>query len=289
MHISGRIVLGKRVEYSIPPLFVATAEFSVSNSHITSVLIPLSDWLKKRLTPAKKKEPRWAEFSEASQSFWEESFDPESAKIDNLRSVFTAAQDDLVTVMEELGDRFRDDIGLEEDRPLHIVWRRLEIQGKETESLIQMALKRKFFGIDIQWVPLYAHKTEAYGTDLRPLDEILQTGLNIDDYFLTSRGRIRIASSTIDERAGVSFLGLLSAVDEEIERLLPTHIVYDGPEVSTNDLSLTVFFCGFIHEGIIEHIDAGDYIPPIEDTTGYLVTEDGQPLVTEDGSPLIVF
>jgi hypothetical protein len=273
--ISGKIIIGDRVTYGpvsileatadvVPGLsktiwyafeFDAEAAFSVFyRSYSIPAMYPLADWLKKRLTPVKRAVPRWDGFAEATQEFWEEIFDPESKRIDDLRSVFTADQDDLVTIMNELGDRFRDDIGLEEDRPLHVVWRRLELQGKETENLIQMALRRKFLGIDIQWVPLYAYKAAVYGADLKAIDEIELYALNPDDYFLTSRGKIRLASTTLGRQTGVTFAALLAAIDEEIERLLPTHIVYDGTEMVTQDVPLSLYFGGYVAEGIIEYL-----------------------------------
>ncbi len=214
------------------------------------------DWLKKRLTPAKRHTDRWAEFAEAVEQFWETYYDGSVNRLWALRSVFTAADSDLVTIVTELGDRFRDDIGREDDRPIQVIWRRLELQGKEVENLIQMALKRKFFGLDIEWVPLYAHKDADYGTDLKAWDEILLAGADPDDYFLTSRGRVRLASATMGEYHGLTYAELMAAVDEEIERLLPTHIVYEGTEVITIDTSMLVYFGGRADEGIIEYVGA---------------------------------
>jgi hypothetical protein len=55
---------------------------------------------------------------------------------------------------------------------------------------------------------------------------------------------------------GLTYTELMAAVDEEIERLLPTHIVYEGTEVVTVDTSMPLYFGGFVTEGIIESVGA---------------------------------
>lgn len=215
------------------------------------------DWLKKRLTPAKRAVSRWTELAEAIQTFWEEQFDPEAQRILDLRSVFTASDADLVTIMGELRDYFRDDIGVDEDRPVQILWRRLELQGKETDNLVQMALRRKFLGLDIEWVPLYHHKTDAYGTNFKKLIEIEHGGLSESDFFLSSRGKISLASKTLNQQS-LTFAEYLSAIEEEMERLLPTHIVYGGTEIVEEEVTLYLYFGGFVAEGIVTTVEWSD-------------------------------
>jgi hypothetical protein len=217
------------------------------------------DWLKKRLVPAKGDTSRWSELAEACQTFWETYFDPYAQRLLDLRSIYTAWADDLETIMAELGDYFRADIGESIDRPIQIVWRRLELQGKETESLVHMTLRRKFLGLDIEWVPLYHEKTAEYGTAFKKLEEIEFAGLDVADYFLTSHGKIQLASKSLDQQ-NLSFADFLAAVTEEIERFLPTHIVYDGAELTSDELSAPLYFGGFVVEGVTTGIEMDVFV-----------------------------
>ncbi|MFH1984771.1 MAG: hypothetical protein ABIL58_23265 [Pseudomonadota bacterium] len=192
--------------------------------------------------------------AEALQQYWEENFDPEAQKITDLRSVFTAAAPDLVTIMGELGDYFRTDIGADKDRPVQILWRRLELQGKETENLVQMALRRKFLGLDIGWVPLFHHKTDEYGTNFKRQAEIDFEVLDQDDFFLTSRGKIVLASHTLNQQR-LSFTDFLAALGEELERLLPTHIVYAGTGLTELLIPMSLYSGGYVVEGVVTTIE----------------------------------
>ena len=161
--------------------------------------------------------------------------------------------------MGELGDYFRADIGSEDDRPIQVIWRRLELQGKETENLIQLALRRKFLGLDINWVPLYHEKAAEYGTAFKKLEDIQHEGLNESDYFLTSRGKIQLASNSLNSQT-LTFAEFLTAVEEELERFLPTHIVYGGSELTSSELSLPFYFGGFVVEGPITALNMAPFV-----------------------------
>ena len=213
----------------------------------------MDDWLKKRMTPARRANAGWSALAEVFQEYWDEKYLPVVQKMIDARSVFSAADDDLVTIMAELGDYFRDDINAEGDRPIQVLWRRLELQGKETENLIRMTIRRKFLGLHIEWMPLYAHKTDDYGTNFKSLTEIQLTGLSEDDFFLTSRGKIAVSSTSLDG-SGYTFAEVLEAVEEELVRFLPTHIVYGGTEIVDNGLSMSLGFGGAVAEGTLEYV-----------------------------------
>lgn len=200
------------------------------------------DWLKNRLTPAKRNVGRWAELAEAMQEFWGELFDPAVRRMVNAQSVYAAEIEDLEKIMAELADDFRNDIGGNDDRPHQIAWRRWELQSKESAAAVDSALRRKFPGLDIEWVPLYAAKAAAYGANFKSLAEITSGGLNIADYFLTSRGKVYLSFGTGEPILPVS--EVLAALSEEMDRILPTHIVYDGPDVAAQKAFMA--FCARI-------------------------------------------
>ena len=219
----------------------------------------MENWLSKRLSPKKRDEPRWVQLAESFQSLWEDNFDPDAQRLLDLRSIFTAWLDVLDKIISELGDYFRADIGADEDKPMQIVWRRLELEMKDTDSAIQLFLKRKFLGLDIQWVPLYHKKTDTYLSDLYSKDEIAFQGWSEDDFFLTSRGKIRLASASLN-RQNLTFAEFLAAVDEETERILPTHIIYMGSELATEDMTLNLYWGGVVTEGIVTAINMQPFV-----------------------------
>ncbi len=203
----------------------------------------MSDWLKKRLSPVKDSSDRWVELSEALQEYWEEGFDPDIKKLRNAISVFTADEDLLEMRIDELGDYFRYSTGDKEDWPLQILWRRLELEDKESNAIIQRVLRRKFSGLDIEWHPLYASVNVAYGEDLKTKNDIAAYGVNIDDYFLTSRGKVTVEVSAWS-KFDMTLQEFIDAVDYEINRILPTHIVYDGASLTGSSLAMAVKVAG---------------------------------------------
>lgn len=217
------------------------------------------DWLKKRLSPVKDDPGRWTELAEALQQYWEENFDPDAKDLGDLLSVFSTSKEDLKVIIAELGDYFRSDIGVENDWPIQILWRRLELQGKETENLIQMVLRRKFLGLDIRWSPLYAHKTDSYGTNFKKKEEITYQGLDVSDFFLSSRGKISLISPNLTQQ-GLSFSDFLIAVEEEVERILPTHITYEGTDIVADVMNLYLYFGGVVVEGKVTTLNMVPFV-----------------------------
>ena len=201
----------------------------------------LSDWLVKRLTLKRKDSERWVQFAEAIQELWEYYFFPAFEAMENLRSIYTADDATLITSMAELGDYFRDDYGVEEDRILQILWRRLEVVQKGTEGIITTAMKRKFLGFNVKWEPLWHSKAEDYGTEFFTADYITLQGWDFDDFWLTSRGKISLVSKTLPFGEG-SLEDFLAAVDEEVERIRPAHIHYMGTTLASDTMELQMGF-----------------------------------------------
>ena len=244
------------------------------------------DWLKKRLQTAKRNVQRWIDLAEALQEYWEDEFDSEAERLFNMRSIYTASYADLNRIMDGLGDYFSPYIGAEENKPIQIAWRRIELQAKETESLLQMALRRKFLGLDISWIPLYHQKTADYGTAFVRLSDIAAGSES--DHFLTSRGKIRIMTDTMDKAVSVeyplltdsdgaylqdidgnylisamvkpvlSYEEFIDVLEDALEHLLPTHIYYMGTEL-VSEPSLSLYFGGIVTEGFITTVQETGY------------------------------
>lgn len=221
----------------------------------------MEDWLKKRISPNKNKVARWNDMSEALQEYWEEYSDLGIQELSDLRNIFTSSPENLEKTMRELGDYFRADIGDDNDWPIQIAWRRLELQAKEMDSTIQRVLKRKFLGLDIQWTVLYAHKTDEYGTNFKTLSEIQNQGLNQAEFFLSSRGKVSIVSPEWDS-SETPFNGLITAIGEEAERILPTHIYYMGTSILAEALVLYLYWGGVAVEWKKSGLNMDEHIYP---------------------------
>ena len=86
------------------------------------------NWRFQRLTPAKRSESRWAELASTLESIWEEFIDPRISRVERLRSSYLADSDALARKLREMGDYFSYDMPREEDKPIALAWRRLELQ-----------------------------------------------------------------------------------------------------------------------------------------------------------------
>lgn len=191
----------------------------------------MSNWLSNRLTPSKIKEARWVEFSTVLEHVWEEFFDPGISRLERLRSAYTADDADLIKKIREMGDYFSFERPKQDDRPVALAWRRLEIEYKDMETILRSVFRRHFGDFPVEWYPLFAPNDQPYGTEFITSDYLLDNSWtkNIppENYFLTSRGIV-----------GVDKLGLfkdhLSKDNFRIEarplviRTKPLHIVFDG-------------------------------------------------------------
>ena len=195
------------------------------------------DWLKKRLSPVKRDTPRWMQLAEAMQEFWEENFDPDLDRMKRAKSIYTADPVDLQREIGELGDFFQA-LPKAEDLAIAVAWRKLELLFKDTEFIITSTFSRKFLGLDVVWMPLWAKKTDAYGDAFYPEDEVP----DFSDYYLTSRGRLK---ADIDEMTarGISIDDFVAHVDARMDTIKPLHIIYEKvvyDRTRTNPLYLGV-------------------------------------------------
>jgi len=180
------------------------------------------DWLKKRLSPVKDDTPRWLQFSEAIQELWETYFDPASDRMKRAKSIYTADSVDMQREIGGLGDFFQA-IPEEEDMAIAVAWRKLELLFKDREYIIVSTFARKFLGLPVTWMPLWAKKSEDYGVAYYPQDEVS----NFDDYYLTSRGKLTVNIDEMTAR-GISIDDFVAHVDARLDTIKPLHILYEG-------------------------------------------------------------
>ena len=191
----------------------------------------MAEWLRERLTPVKKKIARWTDLAEILEQLWEEFYDPELSRTQRMRSSYTADDRDLVKKIREMGDYFSFEFPKQADRPIALAWRRLEIEYKDVEKILQSVLRRHFGDFPVRWYPLFAPTNEPYGSrylisDYLAEDEYTKN-IPPEGYFLTSRGYL-----------GVDKLGLMrdrltkKIFREEatplVRRTKPLHIIFEG-------------------------------------------------------------
>jgi hypothetical protein len=185
----------------------------------------MEDWLKKRLSPYKVKDARWTGLAVALQEFWEDNFDPEYARLLDMRSVYTASPEDLAHRLRELGDYFTPDYPTEFDQPLTVAWRESELQRKGTEFILISTFRRNFSGMDVRWMPLWADKSGEYGSGFLSAD-LVPSGDTA--HFLTSRGKVLADLSHLYADGRWSKTEFAALVLSLVRKLKPLHIVYDG-------------------------------------------------------------
>ncbi len=160
----------------------------------------MENWLQKRLTPAKQKNARWTGLAHVLESLWDANFIPRLSRYQRLRSSFEADDADLAKQIAQMGDYFSYDLPKPEDRAVALAWRRLELEYKDLELILSMALRRHFGSLKIDWFPIYAPKDQPYGVGFVPFDQMRpmdQKNIPLDGYFLTSRGVVAIDKGTL--------------------------------------------------------------------------------------------
>lgn len=187
------------------------------------------DWLVERLTGSKKGSPRWVELAAALEEYWNDHFFDDLQELENSKNIFTANSNQLDRIVSEQGDFF--DVALPIDdsgKRLGIAWRREEIHKKNTSFPINSVLNRNFNGLPATWQNVYAPVTGEYDRlSLYTEYELKLLDRNLDDYWLTSRGRLLVDLNHM-KKIGMSKDEFLLVARREIERVRPTHIVYDG-------------------------------------------------------------
>ncbi len=190
----------------------------------------MEEWLKKRLTPSKQKITRWSDLAEILEALWGLYYDPEISRTQRLRSSYTAEDQDLFKKIREMGDYFSYDLPKQEDRPVSLAWRRLELEYKDVEFIVKSALRRHFGDFPCTWYPLFAKINKPYGSEYVVGDYLTnESDKNIptEGYFLTSRGILGI------NKRGLFVNGISKDEFKErsypvIMRTKPLHIVFDG-------------------------------------------------------------
>ena len=150
----------------------------------------MTEWLQQRLTRVKKLSQRWLYLAQTLEKIWEEFFDPECTRLENLRSGYLMDDEDLAKKMRELGDVVVHELK-NVNRPLSIAWRHLELTYKEQVDIFAITAKRVIGHTDIEMCPYFAPIDKEYGTEFVTykdlgLDES-QKSIPPDGYFLTSR------------------------------------------------------------------------------------------------------
>lgn len=190
-------------------------------------------WLRKLLTKAKSKAPLWSDLvdvlTDASNKFSEHHLE----RLKTRSSLFEQGPEDLAIELRELGDDFAYGDITKDSLPLIIMQRKDEFNFKPSEYPLQSTLSREFTNVEVTWEPLYAPinvDAHPYGTDMVIESKFNDhTGYDKDDYFLTSRGLIRVVLNL--SKSGMSEEELI-AFEAHLRRvaypLVPLHIVLEG-------------------------------------------------------------
>lgn len=174
---------------------------------------------------------RQKELFEAIDEYFTQRLMPTLQRTRDMRSVFTADQEDLSRKLEELTAYF-DYAGNELTKPLSIFWKQNEIANKNNEWAIEALVQRiKIQAKDIIFDRLYAPKdtvTYPYGSIFYTMDDLDDMGADPADYFLTSHMALRVDYNEIIEN-GWDETELRSVVERYFEEnVRPNHIVFDG-------------------------------------------------------------
>lgn len=189
----------------------------------------LENWLLSRLTPAKGKEARWTELAIALEKTWAWAFDPEFFRLERLRSSYQADDQDLLALMRQMGDYFSFDLPRREDRPIAVAWRRLELEYKDMELLLQSVFRRHYGELPVTWFPLFAPLNEPYGSCFIAAEGPWPEKKNVPPagMFLTSRGLLGVEHGYL-LKMGLNKKKFLDRVMPIVRKAKPLHIVYDG-------------------------------------------------------------
>lgn len=199
----------------------------------------LKTWIKGQLTQTKSKEQSWADLATALAHGIHEHVEGLLDRIKSRNSLYDMNHEDLLLETEELRTVLPiPDSVSEEDLPHVIMRRQDEIHFKRTVYPLIATIAREFAGMNVTWEPLYAPcdlKTYPYGElfiTRHELDNYLSQGMTKDDFFMTSRGVIRVpindvagGSNGVTEESIATFE---ARVRRFIYPLIPLRIVCDG-------------------------------------------------------------
>lgn len=196
-------------------------------------------WLRNQLTKAKQAAPMWADFIDAVQEIIERHAEQYLDRAKRRVSLFDADKQDLEVMLRELGDFFALGDVSDENLPLVIMQRQDQIHSKKTIYPLVNTLIREFRGVSVTWEPLFApvdQETWPYGTKLLIERELADTEIPVNDWFMTSRGVIRVPLNQVrrsygggsDSQAAIDEFE--SIIKRVIYPLVPLRIVCDGQQ-----------------------------------------------------------
>lgn len=196
-------------------------------------------WIKRQLTEAKKKAPMWAYLADAINDIFNSQVEPFLDRLKTRTSLFEEGREELEIELRELGSFFAIGDVEDEDLPVVIMQRQDQVHQKKTIYPLVSTINREFNGMGVTWEPLYApidQEAYPYGDLLATKDDVDDSQhLKPEDFFLTSRGVIRVpmnqiravSNSGIDEEELGEFEATLRRV---IYPLIPLRIVCDGQQ-----------------------------------------------------------
>ncbi|MEB7891895.1 hypothetical protein NGK36_21790 [Hafnia alvei] len=196
----------------------------------------IKDWFKNRLTPEKQKSKLWCEFTDSLQAVLESTVEPLLERISSRKSLFTMHRDDLEKRIAELGKFFIIRTENEKSKPVLLSQRLDEIHFKGTDRPISATFWREFKNLPASWEPLWApidQERFPYGAFFTTKDGVEAAKTEYGEFFLTSRGIIRLSLNTLYEQYGFDEQSeLITKLTEQFEQviapLLPLEIVFNG-------------------------------------------------------------
>lgn len=216
-------------------------------------------WVKRRLTKAKQESPLWADLADSIESMIATHVDTYLDRLKRRVSLFDAHKEDLKVALTELGDFFAFGDVEDEDIALMIMQREDEIHQKRTIYPLTGTLNREFGGLNVTWEPFYAPADQElypYGSRFVIEREIEQEQIPREDWFLTSRGIIRVPLHDVYRVFGYGNEGM-AIFEERIRRiihpLIPLRIVCDGQQYYLHyKLSERIEFLNIIESNIAQ-------------------------------------
>ncbi|KOH04535.1 hypothetical protein ACZ98_23425 (plasmid) [Vibrio parahaemolyticus] len=186
-------------------------------------------WLVERLTKSKQSSPQWVALAEALEEYWDTNFFSDLQTFEDSKNIFTANDDHLNKKIAEFGDYFDTALPIDSSgKRLSISWQRANIHEKDTIVPFVNALCVNFAGLGVTWEPLYANQSQPYAKDnLFTEQEIQLKQWELNDFWMTSRGKIAVDLTHLHQ-LGMAKETFVVIARREIERLRPSHIVYDG-------------------------------------------------------------
>lgn len=185
-------------------------------------------WLVERLTPYKRSHRRWYDLAVALEEYWDTYQTPAAERLEHLRSIFHAHDEDVEKLLTEAGIQFEVAIPLVRDNlAFAYAWRAYEIHRKDRNEALEQILRRDYSGVFIKWQPLYAPKGVPYGDVLLNEQDVEFSDYEWGDLHRTYRGALQVNLSGL-RLQGVTAGEFSKSVRRKLDAIRPAHIVYEG-------------------------------------------------------------